>query len=223
MTTMMGRLQSIAPAMVLLTAWGCAVGPGGGGSRSGGQGPSDLLSGGIRAMEEGDHRAASEWLHRLTARCESGDYGRRAMLLLATLALDPRNPDGSPDHAAWLTARALSLPEREPGEHLMAETLFLLALERGARVPEDGASGPEDGDRPPVAARFRDCRAGAPAPTVQPAALPTLPGAPTALLYSRLRSERDALRSRVAELEAELARIRELLNGTLPPDSSGGP
>lgn len=222
MRTLEGPGRATTAAVIVLAA-GCAVGPGSAGPRSGGQGPAALMSDGIEAMEERDYREASGRLYRVTARCESGDRGRRALLLLAALALDPRNPDGSPDHAAWLTARALTLPEREPGEHLIAETLFLLALERGARVPVDGSDGPDRDGWPPVAARIRDCRGGEPAGTIRSAALPALPGASTALLYSQVRAERDALQSRVAELEAELARIRELLNGTAPPDSSGGP
>ena len=166
-------------------------------------------------------------LRELAAMCEAGAAGRRAVLLLATAALDPRNPDADADRAARLAAVFLGLPRARGDERALAETLYLLALDRGAVVdtPADTlnadsssamstAEGPGEPLR--VAARFHDCSADVGRATA-PDALPTLPGEPLA----GAATERDSLQARVRELEAELERIRTLLQEDVTPDTAG--
>jgi hypothetical protein len=224
MTPWPRSLLSFAAVLAVLLGWSCAVGVGGGG-RSSGSGPERAALGdGIQALETGEYQEATGRLGWLASRCESGVLGRRALLLLATAALDPRNPDASPDRGAWLAAHVLGLPGAEPEDRLVAEALYLLSVELGGRVPTaEGGGGSSGGDAEEgLAPRFQDCRAtdaegGAPTPQ-----LPTLPGSPMALLYTQVRAERDSLQARVTELEAELERIREILNGDLPEDEGDG-
>lgn len=195
-------------------------------------------------LDAGDFAGATARLERLAASCRSGDDGRRAVLLLATTALDPRNPAASPDRGAGLAARYLTLPGIDAPRRAAAETLFLLALGAGGRVPgflsavdtaaqADTSSMSSPGDSgavpvlmadaagpplPPVASRFRRCGRGpVPVAAVDTAVLPVLPDS----VYRRLPAlQRDSLAVRVATLEAELDRIRRLLRDGLLPDTS---
>lgn len=224
MTPWPRSLLSLVTVLTVLVGWSCAVGVGGVGRSSGSGQERAALGDGIRALEAGEYEAAAGRLGWLASRCESGLLGRRALLLLATAALDPRNPDASPDRAARLTAHVLGLPGADPEDRVVAEALYLLSLELGGRVPvaEGGAGsggGHAEGD---LAFRFQDCRIADAEGSTPPPQLPTLPGSPMALLYAQIRVERDSLQARVTELEAELARIREILNGDLPEDEGDG-
>jgi hypothetical protein len=206
----------------------------------------------VQSLRDGDYATGTARLQRLAARCESGSDGRRAVLLLAVAALDPRNPAASPDRGAELTARYLTLPGAEPAERVEAEGLYLLANSVGGRVwepvadslgeapgdsvaeapgdtaaevPRDtvGPMGPRSVPAPPpapvqVASRFQRCGA---APVglaaVDPAVLPTLPDS---VVRGLPAVERDSLRTRVGILEAELDRIRRLLQEGLVPDTT---
>lgn len=197
---------------------------------------TEVLAGGVRALEEGEFDAASESLWRLASWCESGSYGRRALLVLAAATLDPRHRGSDPGEAARLAARYLQLPRVLPEERIVAETLYLMALARGGAVPgaQASAAGGEEGREP--ALRFSDCDApGGGATVAGSEPLPELPIPPAPELVRRARAERDALRARVGELEtangelqAELDRIRSILRqgvpdtvrpDTVPPDT----
>lgn len=232
----------VGTAVMMVLAWGCATT----GERSrpapDATSYSDSLSIGINALQSGSYAEARGPLRWLAARCEAGVHGRRATLLLAMAALDPRNPDASADEGARLAAGFLALPGNDPGERLVAETLYLLALDRGGAVDSGDHGGGADsvrteGHQEPggvatpgdsagagpstVAARYYACDDPLPASASDDAALPDLPGAPTTELFRRARAARDSLAHRVAELEAELERIRELLQGGVDPDTSG--
>lgn len=212
MKTSHRRLLMWAAPLVLL-GWGCATGARAGRERP--DDPAEAVSGGIHALERGDYETASARFHRVAARCEAGADGRRAVLLLATAALDPRNPDASADRAARLAAHYLGLPGSDPDGRAVAETLFLVALGRGARLLD--APGPAD-SVPGLPPRFEDCEVEATVGIPRGRALPALPDTARS---SRLRVERDSLRARVDELEAELERIRNLLQEDVLPDTSG--
>ena len=182
---------------------------------------AETFDDGIAALAAGDYETASTRLGRVAAACESGSRGRRAVFLLATAALDPRNPAASPDTAARLAAHILTLPGTDPDERLAAETLYLLALDRGAS-PDTAAARPErPALEPPPAPRYTDCAGAGLAGDTAGASLPELPGPPAADRVERLEAARDSLARRVAELEAELERIRQLLREGILPDTTG--
>jgi hypothetical protein len=66
---------------------------------------------------------------------------RNALLVGAAVELDPRNPDRWPEAGAALAAQHLRLADTEPWTDPVAATLYLLALELGARPVTAGADG----------------------------------------------------------------------------------
>ena len=174
-------------------------------------------------LDSGDFAEADSALRRLAARCEAGTEGRRSVLLLAALRLDPRNPGAAPDSAALMAARYLRLPDGIASERSMAEGIYLTALELGA---DPGLRPAPDEGRDAPARRFSDCEA-APLASTDPLELPVLDREPLALTVARLSRQVDslttrgqglgtsnqALDARVKELETELLRIRSLLRG----------
>jgi hypothetical protein len=170
---------------------------------------------GLHAAEASDFQGARELLEELVTHCESGPWGRDAVLVMGALELSPRNPAGTPDVAAGLLARYLQEPTAPPSSVILAETLYLAALDRGA----DPVGNPFvfRPDLPPVAPRFAAChRDSDPAPV---RSLPTLPeSGATREILDRTQVERDSLAiladsliRRNEALEAELDRIRRLL------------
>jgi hypothetical protein len=167
---------------------------------------SPLFRRGLRLLGEGRFAAADSTLRRVVARCARRDEVERAFLALASLHLDARNPAAQPDSAALMAARYLTAADAPPLGRRLAEGMWIQALDRGADpgVPP----GDESRGAPPCSASR----------TVDSPALPTLESRRYAELLeetsNRLDSlaaaHREALRE-VAELEAELARIRRLL------------
>jgi hypothetical protein len=146
------------------------------------------------------------------------------MLFLSILALDPRNPAAHPDSAALMAARVLNLPANSQEDILEAEALYITSLDYGAD-PELRID-PAD---PGLAVRFGDCDQPFPPRIVRP--LPVLDSPTSGLLKSlddergtltqenqrlsytvrRLRQVSDSLQAQVDTLQAELARIRQLI------------
>lgn len=209
-------LRYVTP-LALLLAWGCA--PGAGERPTTPAAVNDSFAGGIAALAAGEYETASARLRPMAAACEAAEDGRRAALLLAGAALDPRNETASPDEAARLAAHVLRHPDVDPDQRVRAETLYLLALDRGA-TPEDGRPDADTaGSRALPVPGFGNCgadRTGAGGSR----ALPELPGPATTVELSRLRAARDSLTTRVMELEGELKRIRRLLREGVLPDTS---
>jgi hypothetical protein len=176
----------------------------------------------VSTAERGDFQGASRQLKALASRCESGAWGREAVLVLASLELSPGNPEGSPDGAATLLGRYLQSPTALAGSVALAETLYLLALELGAAPLEDPLA-PSPATEV-LAPAWEGCPS--PAEPVVIRSLPEHPG-PTTLaetlqagvarqeaLENRadsLNALVETLRARNATLEAELERIRRLL------------
>lgn len=165
---------------------------------------------GLLDLAKGDFARADSAFRESAARCESGREGRRALLFLSFLALDPRNPEAHADSAAIMAARFLNLPNSMPEETLEAEALYVAALDRGADpdVWVDSAA-------PDLAVRFENCDEPLLPRSLRP--LPVL-GNPTSTLLGTLEAERDSLVSQnqalhltIEELQAELERIRELI------------
>lgn len=196
-----------------------------------------LLDEASAALDRSDFAKAEELLRSVATRCESGADGPAALLLLAAMHLDPRNPHGSPVVAAQLAARYLQVPSAPPASVGEAESLYLLSLDLGAPPVEDPlAPIPSSGrDRPArrvpsgwrAADRFDGCERSEPAVAGRP--LPRHPGTPLWEALERVWAERDSLsrrverlseeadeegrslRARIDSLESELRRIRELL------------
>lgn len=191
--------------------------------------PSRLLAG-AAALEGGRFGEASRTLRDLAARCESGEEGREAVLLLSTGELDPRNPGRSTAASAQLAARYLQAPSIPVTSRVVAESLYLLALDLGAPPVQDpfgpistvwgiaasdsvaglGAGG-MDGTGGPwsVAPRFESCESNAAPQQIRD--LPSLPGASLSDSVGSLVDRRDALRATVDSLSSELERVRGLL------------
>jgi hypothetical protein len=189
-----------------------------------------VFDAGIALMAGGDFSGAELAFRDAASRCESGAEGKRALLFLSFLALDPRNPAAHPDSAALMAARFLNLPNTSQDEILEAEALYVTALDYGAD-PELRVD-PVD---PGFAVRFGDCDQPFPPRVSRP--LPALESPTSGLLRSldeergtlteqnqqlrytvrRLRTTSDSLQTQVDSLMAELERIRQLIR---LPDTS---
>lgn len=158
----------------------------------------------VAPLARGDFAEATARLAGLARQCDRGKLGRRAILMRAMLELDPRNPTGSPDTAALLAGRYLQLPDAEPMGIAMAETVYLLALDRGGSPVE------EPWAYPAVAPRFTGCdRSGALPGHLRE--LPTHPGTPASRALADTWRALRVARDQVEALQAELERIRKLL------------
>lgn len=222
MTLGSSRLRALGLASAVLIG-GCSVFSGGGAGIE----PEAPYVRAAALLEVGRYEEAGAALREVASRCESGERGRHALLLLAALDLDPRNRQAEPDSAALMAARFLFLPGLPVAERPLGETLYVLALDRGGDPglrPTEG----EDG----LARRFSDC--GEPV-TGRVVSLPVLPESAGDESMLEVTAERDAavarveelmsqnytLGARVAELEAELERIRRILRAR--PDTTGAP
>ncbi len=99
-------------------------------------------------MDEERWGPAEDLLREAASGCEPVGEGRRALLLLAMLHLDPRNPAAVPDSAALMAIRHLRLEAVPAPERLLSESLYVLALGRGA----DPTSGSPESDEVDAAA-----------------------------------------------------------------------
>jgi hypothetical protein len=193
--------------------------------------PPSVFDIGLAHMATGRFGDAESAFRDAASRCESGRDGRRALLFLSFLALDPRNPAAHPDSAALMAARVLNLPSNSREETLEAEALYIAALDYGAD-PELRL----DPVNPGFAVRFGDCDQ--PFPPRENRPLPTLESSTSGRLKSldeergtlteqnqelrwtvrRLRTVSDSLEARADTLAAELQRIRLLIRlpDTLP-------
>lgn len=194
--------------------------------------PADRATNARAALDRDAFGVARHELYWLAARCEARGHGRRALLLLAMIELDPENPHGSPRAAAHAAASYLLLPDADPEALPFARSLYRLAVDMGG-TPGDVVA--EAGSGPPlIAARFDTCEPGvAPGDATALPATPVVTSAERALaLEAALLARSDSLEavldghvrtiraleerassqgSRVAELEAELERITALL------------
>lgn len=203
------------------------------------------------AVESGRFEPGARALREVASRCESGGWGAEAVLLLAAVEIDPRNPRPSPGAGARLAARYLQIPGTVPSSRAAAETLYLLALDLGAAaiddpfapVPVESGRAGESADAAAdgsgggvwrVAERFGGCGEGGRRSLDAP--LPEHPGMPLWRAVESAYRERDSLaarslagadeaerlRLRVDSLEAELERIRSLLQRVPEGPPPGG-
>lgn len=147
----------------------------------------DRFTAGVRALARGDFAAARNDLTWVAQNYGLNKEGQRALLVLASLEMDPRNPARRIDAGAELAASYLRLEDTDEWLEPVAQTLYLVGLELGVaeqRVEE-------------AALRERG--------------LPTLPGPTVPARIRSVEQERDRLARRVTSLEAQLAeKDREL-------------
>ena len=171
------------------------------------------LDEGAVALARADFATARERLAETRRTCGNALLGRQALLLLGALELDPRNPARDPDRSAALTARYLRLPETFPWTRPLAETLYLMALDLGAAVPEDEGRTDPDGPIPgPRAGSSPACEGGdRQAVQAVTAELPALTGASVPTRMRALERQRATARREMASLQAEIARLQSEL------------
>jgi hypothetical protein len=146
---------------------------------------------GVNALANGDFTKAHAEFSWIAQHYADKSIGQRALLILAAMELDPRNPARRVNVGADLAASFLRLPEREAWVDPVAQTLYLLGLELGTAQQERAAEQREQ-ER-----KSRD--------------LPKLPGPTVTAKLESAEKERDDLAKRVAALEQQLAeKEREL-------------
>lgn len=195
-------MRSFRPLVlgVLVIVTGCAVA-----GRGGTPDPQQRLELGLAALAEQDLLTAQEHLEWVYRNHPSEPVGMHALLALTAAELDPRNPTRSLWEGADLAGQLLHSPHAPEWTKPVGHTLYLMALELGAKE-----------ERMAQAQAALD------------AALPTLPGGVT--LPQQLKAvveERDLLqgtvdslqqqmasaRKKLEEKEAELERIRKTIKG----------
>jgi len=219
---MIARASSAALFAVLILAGGCVPSS----RRVDVRDPSVQSRMAVMALLREDYASARPTLLELAGRCRAGEHGRRAVLLLAAAELDTGNESGSPQTALQLARGYLLLPNAPREEVVLARALYRLAADLGGLDETAPAADSLSTDSPPkgpyVAPRFDGCES-TPELTYRP--LPpttaeTLADRERALETSlaarsdslaTLRNALSTSRQRVTDLEAELARITQLL------------
>ncbi|MGH7563099.1 MAG: hypothetical protein ACREK5_01570 [Gemmatimonadota bacterium] len=200
-----GRLRPSRALPLLLILSSCA-------STGGRSDPGAGLDAGALALRQAEFEAARERLVSVRHLCGEARLGRQALLLLSALELDPRNPAGDPDRGAAYAAHYLARPETFPWTRPVAGQLYLQAVRLGGE-PASGAADPlleeiASREDAPEACERSDWGVvgGGEPPALGSGAHASRPGS-----GSRRADENLRLRNRVAELEAELERIRATL------------
>lgn len=94
--------------------------------------PTDHMAVALAALDRNELPTALDHLRAIVAAEPGGSLERQARLLAAAIALDPRNPARDPKLGAELAAghRASA---GQPWEAVLAQSLYALALDLGAR------------------------------------------------------------------------------------------
>ena len=153
----------------------------------------------MQALEAGDETEGRAMLAQVLEVCGTTSLGEQAAVALIVDALDPRHPDL--DLAASLSHAYLSQPYRTPLAEQVATSAYLVSLDVGGSLDESLSILPSaDPEEFPA-----ECRSGALSPTNRGVA--AIPAPPSQSLSNRLAD----LERSVAELQAELERVRETL------------
>lgn len=155
---------------------------------------------GMRALGNGDYGTARSDLAWVAEHFNHETVGQRALLILAAVEMDPRNPNRRTDVGSDMAASFLRLPERDTWVDPVAQTLYLQSLELGAA--EERAERAEEQQQ----RRERE--------------LPKLPGPTVTARIKAVEQERDRLAKRVSALETQLAdkdRELERIRKTIKP------
>lgn len=153
----------------------------------------DRFEAGVRALTDRNYEKAHSDLSWVAQHYGHEKAGQRALIVLAALEMDPRNPGRRNEVGADVAASYLRLPDRDAWLDPVAQTLYLMGLEMG-NAEERTVS------------------------QAQP--LPTLPGPTVNARIKVVEQERDRLAKRVAALEEQLAqkdRELERIRKTIKP------
>lgn len=167
-----------------------------------GRTPEDEVRSALALAEAGDYAPAMTVLDSVYTAHWNTDAGVHALLGLAALTLDPRNPDRSLWQSSDYSARLIGLPNA-PGYLLpAARTMYLVSIELGALEEQRQAAEAARDTAEAIVART----------------LPRYSGQTVPAQLSALARERDQLMQRIAGLEqaladttAELERVRRTL------------
>ncbi len=94
--------------------------------------PTDHMAVALAALDRNELPTALDHLRTIVAAEPGGSLERQARLLAAAIALDPRNPARDPKLGAELAA-GHQARAGEPWEAVLAQSLYALALDLGAR------------------------------------------------------------------------------------------
>ena len=170
------------------------------------------LQRGIAAAQAQDYATAREVLEPLYRTYWTEESGRRALMVLTAVELDPRNATRRLYAASDFATTLLNAQEMPSWEKSLAETMYLLSVELGGHEQElDRVEAAKDSAQHAAAAAQRG-----PLPSSTRESVPTQ--------LRKLREERDALTKRVdalqatvrtrdkdlAEAKAELERIKKV-------------
>lgn len=201
MSTAENRCRGAGAACLALVLAACASGGGAG----------EAFRDGLTALEGTRTEVALRQLERVRRECGTAPLGQQAVLVEAAAALRGGAGARDPQRAAILTAAYLRQPSPPAWGVPIAESLQLMAQELGASPPSREATadilgGDEDAGRARTGCGAR----WDPARTVT--MVPRLEG-------TGVTAELRQLRTRMAELEEEVERLRALLK--VPEDGGG--
>ena len=180
------RIPALLAGLFVLGLPGCATLENAFGSEA-----EDQFDTGIAALQRGDYTAANRSLNWVIQRHGDEPIGKKALLVVAALEVDPRNPQRRLTLGSDLAGAYLQKNSEADWSQPVAQALYLLALEMGAA--EERISEAEADKR----AAERKVETG----------LPSLPS-PTSTISARLRQmteDRDRLAKKVEQLEAQVA------------------
>lgn len=177
---------------------------------------------GLRLLDQRRFLAADSALREALVPCDGGTEVGTALLLLSSLHQDPRNAAAEPDSAALMAARYLHLSGTPEAGRRLAEGLYVQALDRGGDPAlRPGTYTPGVGLLSARCGSAGRARGGV-------VDLPELENPPWAVRVREVEGRLDSLavvhdaaHRRVMELEAELERIRRLLQD--PDTGRAGP
>lgn len=164
--------------------------------------PEERLDAALALAEAGEYANATATLDSLYRAHWDREVGLRALLDLAAITIDPRNPERSLWRSADYSARLIGLPGAPPHLLPVARAMYLVSVELGALEEQRAAAEAARDTAEAIVART----------------LPRYTGQSVPAQLSAIAQERDALLQRVTALEqalrdttSELERVRRTL------------
>lgn len=187
-----------------MTVFACACTPNG--APAGTPSPAERMRDATAALEHDDFAEATRQLGAVASLCTARNREAEALLLLAAVELDTANPHGSPRAAARFAERYLLVGDASDGSSIAARTLYRVAVHL-VTLSGDSEAEASPGDNVALV----DPDSCSPPPSGGVDRITDTMGSAAAPWLLDLEAERQTLRRRIRELEAELDRIDELL------------